>query len=123
MSQCQLGKPGKSHITREARAARAAKQLAATTSIGRFDEASPTLAPMVEAAAAAPADDGAAVPLPPERPAAPPRKPTKMAQKPAPGPEKAGKETAVAAPPTELNFFGLFRLSSRSGSGAWAMSW
>jgi hypothetical protein len=111
-------------MMREARAAHAAKQLAATTSIGRFDEAPATLAPMVEATAAAPvAGDGAPIPLPPERPAVPPRKPTKMAQKPAPSPEKAGKETAVAAPPTELNFFGLFRLSSRSGSGAWAMSW
>jgi hypothetical protein len=124
MSQCQLGKPGKSHVTREARASRAANHLAVTTSSGRLDQVSATLPPMAEAPAAAPVvGDDAPVPLPPERPAAPPRKPTKMAQKPATGPERAGKETAVAAPPPELNLFGLFRLSSRSGSGAWAMSW
>ncbi|HEY2229108.1 MAG TPA: hypothetical protein VGI22_15520 [Xanthobacteraceae bacterium] len=117
-------KSGKSHMTREARAAHAESRRVAIMSIGRLDEASATEPPVAEAAAAvAIAGEGAPVPLPPERPAAPATKPIKIAPKPAPSLDKASKETSVAAPPTELNFFGLFHLSSRSGSSAWAMSW
>ena len=120
----QLGKSGKSHMTREARAAHAESRRVAIMSIGRLDEASATEPHVAETAAAvAIAGEGAPVPLPPERPAAPATKPIKIAPKPAPSLDKASKETSVAAPPTELNFFGLFHLSSRSGSSAWAMSW
>jgi hypothetical protein len=124
ISQCQAAKPGRSPMTRVARAARAANHRAASVSSGRPDEpsAQPQMAEAGTADAAVVAIDQPPIPLRPERPAAPIKKPAKIAHKRAPGPDNAGTETAAAAPKSGFDFFGLFHQPSRSASGAWAMS-
>jgi hypothetical protein len=121
--RCQLGKPHQSHLTREARATRAANRRVVPT--GRIEEVSASESPPAGLARAEPASAearlGAAavvVPLPPARPAMPANKPITTASKPAPDRDKAGTETAAAAPLPEFNFFDLFHLPLRGGNGA-----
>jgi hypothetical protein len=123
--QCRLGKTGKSRLTRmtrmtrAARAARAASYQVATASIGRADEAGAKRAAAsgsasaAETAAAAVATNEAPTVVQPEKPA-PAKRRVKTAHKQAPN---RNFDAPAAAP------FGLFHEPSRTGSGAWAMSW
>jgi hypothetical protein len=126
--QCQLGRAGKSHMTR---AARAASNRAATLPLGRAETspqgpAAPRASwpsPAAETAPDAVATNEAPTVLPPERPAAPAKKPVKTAHKQAPS---RGDIASADTPPAErspgFDLFGLFHDPSRTGSGAWAMS-
>jgi hypothetical protein len=124
--QCQLGKTGKSHTTRAAHAARAARDAgtrAANVSIGRADAAlqagpqdaaaqaagpqepgpriaaAPRPAPATESAATAVAmDDAPMVVLPLPRPAVSDKKPVKTVQKQTPG-RDVGRDVASAGTP------------------------
>jgi hypothetical protein len=126
--QCRLGKTGKSRksrmtrmtrMTRAARAARAAGYQVATVPIGHADEAGPKraaasgAASAADTAAAAVATNEAPTVVQPEKPA-PAKRPVKTAHKQAP---RRNFDAPAAAP------FGLFHEPSRTGSGAWAMSW
>ncbi len=120
--QCRLGKTGKSRLTRltrMTRATRAAGYQVATAPIGRADEAgakraaAPGSASAAETAAAAVATNEAPTVVQPEKPA-PAKRRVKTAHKQAPN---RNFDAPAAAP------FGFFHEPSRSGSGAWAMSW
>jgi hypothetical protein len=115
--RCQAGKAGKSRM---ARTARAASARAAAISTGGAD-AGPQ---PITAAAAGPATaaDEAAVAQPAERPV-PAKKPVKTANKPMPGRDVASAEAAPAVPAPSSGLFGLLHAPTRTGSGAWAMSW
>ena len=122
--QCQLGKTGKSHLMR---VARAPASRVATVPVGRADaglEAEPQDA---EAAPPSGADATAfamneAPPLPRARPAAPAKRPITTAQKQAPIRDLASAAPAAAAPSPGFDLFALFHAPSRTGSSAWAMS-
>jgi hypothetical protein len=147
--QCQLGRTGKSHASRTARAAHEAGNRAATVSIGRADAALQTgpqeagprqsasqesaprrvaasrLAPAVETAATAAATNEApAAAMPAPKPAAPANKPVKSERKSptqqAPGREVASADTP-AAPSLAFDLFGLFHRTPRTGNGIWAV--
>ncbi len=123
MPQCRPARTGKSLMTR---AARAAKRQVATLPISDAEpEAAQQQSPGAEtavAAAAAAAMDGTP-PLPPERPAAPAKKPVKIAHKRAPSPAIASTDLAAAGPRSPgFDLFSLFHDPSRPGTGAWAMS-
>jgi len=126
--QCRLGKTGKSRVTRTARVPGAR---VATFRIGRADaglEAEPE-----NVAAARPwAVTGAATtafamneapPSPRARPAAPAKKPVRIAQKQTPRRVVAGPDSPASAPSPGFGLFGLFHEPPRSTGGAWAMSW
>jgi hypothetical protein len=122
MPQCRPARTGKSLMTR---AARAARRQVATLPIGDADaepEAAQQQSPAAETALAAAAMDGTP-PLPPERPAAPAKKPVKIAHKRAPSPAIASTDLAAAGPRSPgFDLFSLFHDPSRPGTGAWAMS-
>jgi hypothetical protein len=129
-AQCQRGKARKSHMTRAARAARAASYRAATLPTGRTEAGlaaaaqRPAAAP---ASAPAPATEPAAVatneapPSSHERPATPAKKPVKTAHKRAPIRDVASAEHPPAARPPGFDAFGLFHEPSHIGNRAWAM--
>jgi hypothetical protein len=139
--QCQSSKPGKLRMTREARAAHAASRRAANMPIGRIDAepeteqhaAAPRPAAAAVAAPAPVAANAVAAVNPPEKPAAPVKKPAKTAQKPMPSRDSAGADALPAAPPPGFGLFGLFREPLRIGNGSagnrstaggpWTMSW
>ncbi|HWF96313.1 MAG TPA: hypothetical protein VG291_15260 [Xanthobacteraceae bacterium] len=126
--QCQLGKTGKSRVTRTARVP---GSRVATFRIGRADaglKAEPENVAAAGPSAAAEAATTAfamdeAPPLPRERPAAPVKKPVKIAQKQTPSRDVARPDTPATAPSPGFDLFGLFREPPRSAGGAWAMSW
>jgi hypothetical protein len=131
--QCQRGKARKSHMTRAARAARAASYRAATLPTGRT-EAGLAAAAQRPAAAPASAPTTATEPAPAavatneappsshERPATPAKKPVKTAHKRAPNRGIASPEPPWAARSPGFDAFGLFHQPSHIGNGAWAMS-
>jgi hypothetical protein len=117
--QCQLGRA----------AARAASNRAATLPLGRA-EASPQgpaaprasgPSPTAETAPEAVAANELPAVLPPERPAAPAKKPVKTAHKQAPSQDIVSADTAPAGRLPGFDPFGLFHDPPRNGSGAWAM--
>jgi hypothetical protein len=112
--QCQLGRAGKSHMTHMTRAARAAGNRAATPRASWPSPAAET-APVAVAGNELPAV------LPPERPAAPAKKPVKTAHKQASSQDIVSADTAPAERLPGFDPFGLFHDPSRNGSGAWAM--
>jgi hypothetical protein len=129
--QCRLGKTGRTGKSRGTRTARVPGARVATFRIGRADaglEAQPE-----NVAAARPwAVAGAATtafamkeppPSPRERPAAPAKKPVRIAQKQTPRRDVAGPDTAASAPSPGFDLFGRFHEPPRSTGGAWAMSW
>jgi hypothetical protein len=130
-AQCQqLGRTGKSRMTR---AARAARYRPATLPIGGADaslEAPPqrpgaaSPLPVAETAGAAVALEAAppSAPEKPAAPAAPAKKPVKTAHKRAPNRDFASADTLPAARSPGFDLFGLFHDPSRSGNGAFAMS-
>jgi hypothetical protein len=120
MPQCRLARTGKSLMTR---AARAARRQVAPLPIGDAEpEAAQQQSPAAETAVAAAAMDETP-PLPPERPAAPAKKPVKIAHKRAPSPAIASTDLAAAASRSPgFDLFSLFHDPSRPGTGAWAMS-
>jgi hypothetical protein len=129
--QCQRGKARKSHMTRAARAARAASYRAATLPIGGAEAG---LAAAAQRPAAAPASAPAAATEPApaavatneappsshERPATPAKKPVKTAHKRAPIRDIASAEHPPAARSPGFDAFGLFHEPSHIGNGAWA---
>ena len=120
MPQCRLARTGKSRMTRAARVTR--RQVAAAPIGDAVPEAAPQQSPAAETAVAAAAMDETS-PLPPERPAAPAKKPVKIAHKRVPSPAIASTDLAAAAPrSTGFDLFSLFHDPSRPGTGAWAMS-
>ena len=124
--QCQFGKTGKSRVTRTARVP---GSRVATFRIGRTDaglKAEPENVAGPSAAAETATTAFAmneAPPLPRERPAAPVKKPVKIAQKQMPSRDVARPDTQATAPSPGFDLFGLFRELPRSAAGAWAMSW
>ncbi len=117
--QCRSVRTGKSLK----RAARAATRQAATLRIGHAElEAVPQPAPAAEAAMAATATDDEMPPLPSQRPAAPAKKPVKIAQKRATSPVIASTGPAAAPRSAGFDLFGFLHDPSRPGTGAWAMS-
>jgi hypothetical protein len=113
--RCQASKAGKS---RTARTARAAGARAVAISTGGADAGpQPTTAAAAKPAVAA--NEAAVVP-PAERPV-PVKKPVKTAHKPMLGREATTAAAARPAPGSGL--FGLFHQPTRTGGGAWAMSW
>jgi len=129
--QCRLGKTGKSGKSRVTRTARVPGARGATFRIGRADaglEAEPENVAAARPWAAAEAATTAfamneAPPLPRERPAAPAKKPVRIAQKQTPRRDVAGPDTPASAPSPGFRLFGLFHEPPRSTGGAWAMSW
>jgi hypothetical protein len=124
--RCQSSKPGKLRMTREARAAHAASRRVANMPIGRIDAepeteqhaaAAPRPAPAAEAALALVATNAAAAGHPPEKPAAPAKRPVKTMQKPVPSRDNAGADALAAAPSPGFGLFGLFREPLRIGIG------
>jgi hypothetical protein len=146
--QCQLGKTGKAHVTRTAHAAPAAGHRVATIPIGRPDaglEAGPReagshqagardagppraaaskSAPVAETPAAAVAANDASM-VPPQKPAAPAKKPVMTVHKQPPNPQVQGRGLASldtpAAPSPGFDLFALFHQPPRTGNGIWAM--
>jgi hypothetical protein len=128
--QCQLGKTGKSRVTRTGRLP---GSRVATVRIGRADagvesepESENVAAARPSAAAEIATTDFAmneAPPLPRERPAAPIKKSVKIAQKQTPSRDVASADSPASAPSPGFNLFGLFHEPPRSTGGAWAMSW
>ena len=124
--QCQLGKTGKSHMMRTARAP---ASRVATVPVGRADaglESEPqnaeTALPFGAETAATVFAVNEAPPLPRARPAVPARKPITTAQKQAPIRDVASASSPAAAPSPGFDLFALFHQPSRTGSSAWAMS-
>jgi hypothetical protein len=118
--QCQSGKAGKSHLTREARVAHAASRRVATIPIGRIDAApateqhnpvAPRPAPAAETAPAVVATNVAAAAPPPEKPAL-----VKKLVKPVPKPSRndAGADALAAAPSPGFSLLSFFRDSLRT---------
>jgi len=124
--QCQLGKTRKSHMTR---AARASASRVATVPFGDAGlEAEPENVAAARPSRAAETDATAfavneAPPLPRARPAAPARKPITTAQKQAPSRDATSADPPAAASSPGFDLFSLFHAPSRTGGGAWAMSW
>jgi hypothetical protein len=123
--QCQLGKTGKSHMMR---AARAPASQVAIVPIGRADaglksepQNAETAPPFGAETAATAFAMNEAPPLPRARPAAPARKPITTAQKQAPIRDVASAGSP-AAPSPGFDLFALFHQPSRTGTSAWAMS-
>jgi hypothetical protein len=130
--QCQSGKAGKLRMTRETRAAHAASRQVANMPIGRIEpeteQRAATPWPAAEAAPAVIATNAAANARPPEKPAAPAKKPVKVVQKPVPSRDNAGADAFAAAPTPGFGLFGFFREPLRAGNGStpggpWTMSW
>jgi hypothetical protein len=131
--QCQRGKARKSHMTRAARAARAASYRAATLPTGRAEAGLAAAAQRFAAAPAASAPAPATEPAPAavatneappsshERPATPAKKPVKTAHKRAPIRDIASTEPPRATRSPGFDAFGLFHEPSHIGNGAWAM--
>jgi hypothetical protein len=137
--QCQFGKAGKLHMTRSARSA--ANHRIATIPIGRADatlqvdqqkaeqQTEQPRAAASRSALAAPAapavvtTNEAPTVLPPEKPAAPAKKPVKTAHKQTPSRDNAGADAMAAAPSPGFGLFGLFHEPPHTGNGVWAMSW
>jgi hypothetical protein len=124
--QCQLGKTGKSHMMRTARAP---GSRVATVPVGRADaglESEPqnaeTAPPFGVETTATEIAMNEAPPLPRARPAAPAKKPIATAQKQAPIRDAASAGPAAPAPSPGFDLFALFHQPSRTGSSAWAMS-
>jgi hypothetical protein len=117
--RCQLGKAGKSRLAHTARAAGAR---AAALSTGAADAGpQPTTAAAAEPAVMA----NEATAAQPAEPSVPAKKPVKTAHKPMPSREVATAEAAppAPAPATGSGLFGLLHAPTRTGGGAWAMSW
>jgi hypothetical protein len=123
--QCQSGKVGKSHLTREARVAHAASRRVATIPLGRIDAApeaeqhnpaAPRPAPAAETAPAVVATNVAAAAPPPEKPA-PVKKLVKAVPKPALSRNAAGADALAAAPSPGFSLLSFLRDSLRIRNG------